>query len=205
MATQHADVKRLRAPFEAFVVDGFNFTKTYPGVRHWPLTHAHGDHTCGLSGAFDAGTIYCSTITKRLVCANISQRLEARIRTIDIGESIELGATKLTALDAGHCPGSLLFLFEHVSGVNVLHTGDMRASPAVRDQPGLAPFRAGGPRQLDLIYLDTTYANKNYDFPPQAEACAEIRSIVQREMHREPKTLIMCNAYTIGKENAFDA
>ena len=32
MATQHADVKRLRAPFDGFVVDGFNFTKTFPGV-----------------------------------------------------------------------------------------------------------------------------------------------------------------------------
>ena len=54
MATQHADVKRLRAPFDGFVVDGFNFTKTFPGVRHWLLTHAHSDHTCGLSGGFDA-------------------------------------------------------------------------------------------------------------------------------------------------------
>ena len=38
MATQHADVKRLRAPFDGFVVDGFNFTKTFPGCRHWLLT-----------------------------------------------------------------------------------------------------------------------------------------------------------------------
>ena len=32
MATQHADVKRLRAPFDGFVVDGFNFTKTFPAA-----------------------------------------------------------------------------------------------------------------------------------------------------------------------------
>ena len=49
------------------------------------------------------------------------------------------------------------------------------------------------------------YADKRYDFPAQADACAEIGAIVRRELEREPKTLFLCNTYTVGKENAFDA
>ena len=116
MATQHADVKRLRAPFDGFVVDGFNFTKTFPGVRHWLLTHAHSDHTCGLSGGFDAGTIYCSEITKRLVTRDVSARLGERMVVINAGDSIHIEelSTTLTALDAGHCPG--LYCFSSSTG-----------------------------------------------------------------------------------------
>ena len=97
MATQHADVKRLRAPFDGFVVDGFNFTKTFPGCRHWLLTHAHSDHTCGLSGGFDAGTIYCSEITKRLVMRDVSARLGERARRLQ--HACPALATPITAVE----------------------------------------------------------------------------------------------------------
>ena len=38
MATQNACIKRLLAPFDGFVVDGFNFVAQFPDVRHWLLT-----------------------------------------------------------------------------------------------------------------------------------------------------------------------
>ncbi|KAH8069700.1 hypothetical protein JL721_5588 [Aureococcus anophagefferens] len=131
MATQNAQVKRLDDPFGAFVVDGFNFVKAFPDVRHWLLTHAHSDHTCGLRANFDAGTIYCSTITKRLVAREFPGRLGDRIETLDPGAS--------------------------------------------------------------------------NDFPSQGEACAVIADVVTQELAREPKTLFLANAYSVGKENAFDA
>jgi len=142
------------------------------------------------------------------VLRDVSAKLADCMVIVNAGESIyvEELKTTLTALDAGHCPGSLLFLLDHKpSGACVLHTGDMRASERVRTQPGLATFRTGGARQLDAVYLDTTYADKRYDFPAQADACAEIGAIVRRELEREPKTLFLCNTYTVGKENAFDA
>ena len=67
MATQHAAVKRLAPPLHAFIVDGFNFIE--PDCRHYLLTHAHSDHTCGLHGSFDVGTIYCSALTARVLRA----------------------------------------------------------------------------------------------------------------------------------------
>ena len=119
-----------------FSVDGFGFQRA--AVRHYFLTHAHTDHTCYLSRSFDAGTIYCSEITKRLVTRDVSARLGERMVVINVGDSIHIEelATTLTALDAGHCPGSLLFLLEHrPTKLCILHTGDMRASEHIRNQP----------------------------------------------------------------------
>lgn len=69
MATQHVAVKRLRAPLDGFIVDGFHYCQ--PDVRHYLLTHAHSDHTCGLHASFDLGTIYCSSTTARILRATL--------------------------------------------------------------------------------------------------------------------------------------
>ena len=135
MATQHASLKRLRPPLSGFIVDGFNFCEA--DVRHYLLTHAHSDHTCGLHASFDLGTVYCSSVTARVLRATIGLP-EKRITTIDVGQSIEVEGVQITALDAGHCPGSLMFLLEHLAtGHTALHTGDMRASQPVREAVSL--------------------------------------------------------------------
>ena len=61
----------------------------------------------------------------------------------------------MTFLDANHCPGSALLHFRHRSTNRVvLHTGDFRASRAVRDDPLLAALlRAHG--RVDELMLDT--------------------------------------------------
>ena len=141
MATQHASLKRLRPPLSGFIVDGFNFCEA--DVRHYLLTHAHSDHTCGLHASFDLGTVYCSSVTARVLRATIGLP-EKRITTIDVGQSIEVEGVQITALDAGHCPGSLMFLLEHLAtGHTALHTGDMRASQPIREAVCAALLRRG--------------------------------------------------------------
>ena len=87
MATQHASIKRLRAPLSRFIVDGFNFCE--PDVRHYFLTHAHSDHTTGLTASFDLGEVYCSALTARMLRATIGVKAKL-IHTIEVGESIEV-------------------------------------------------------------------------------------------------------------------
>ena len=193
MATQHASIKRLRAPLSRFIVDGFNFCE--PDVRHYFLTHAHSDHTTGLTASFDIGEIYCSALTGRMLRATIGVKAKL-IHTIEVGESIEVEGARVTALDAGHCPGALMFLFE-AEGHRALHTGDCRASPDVVAAAVAAvcgpPARGG----LDLLYLDTTYASPRWDFPPQPESLSMMQRIVEAELAREPRTLFIVGSYSV--------
>ncbi|KAG6335265.1 hypothetical protein ID866_3821 [Astraeus odoratus] len=107
----------------------------------------------------------------------------------------DTGGVTVTLIEANHCPGSCLFLFEglqtvdagdsafkspHVGSARVfryLHCGDFRASP----RHVLHPAVRG--KHIDHIYLDTTYLD------PKTHATAYI-------LHR---------TYTIGKERIVKA
>jgi DNA cross-link repair 1A protein len=232
MATQNAALKRLAAPLDHFIVDGFNFIE--PDVHHYFLTHAHSDHTCGLHASFDVGTIYCSPLTARVLRATLGTK-QKLIRTFDIGETIEVEGVRVTALDAGHCPGSLMFLFHHVAtGHIALHTGDCRASPVIVDaavaaariasttaaalvlgatataasqtaNTAAATAREPAGGLVHTIYLDTTYWQPRWSFPPQEDSLRMLETLVAAELGREPRTLFLVGSYQIGKEKAIAA
>lgn len=70
---------------------------------------------------------------------------------------------EVTLVDANHCPGAVQFLFRLPTGEKYVHCGDMRFSPKLLDNPLLAAFR-----NCTAVYLDTTYCNPRFTFPPQA-------------------------------------
>ena len=220
MATQHAALKRLAPPLQKFIVDGFNFCE--PDVRHYLLTHAHSDHTTGLNASFDLGTIYCSSITARVLRSTIGTR-QKLLCTLEVGETIEVEGVMITALDAGHCPGALMFLFHDLaSGHRALHTGDCRASERIRVHAAHALSGGSTGRGaaegsltavqgdvslpvLDILYLDTTYAQPRWSFPPVEQALDAISRLVVAELEREPRTLFIVGSYQVGKEAAIAA
>ncbi|CAL6401664.1 unnamed protein product [Bathycoccus prasinos] len=83
------------------------------------LTHMHQDHLRGLrEDTFENdnnGRIYCTEITKILLVKRFP-RLESKVKVLEFN---------VYCLDAGHCPGSAMFVFEGTFG-KVLHTGDFR-------------------------------------------------------------------------------
>jgi hypothetical protein len=77
-----------------------------------------------------AGTVYCTQITASLVNARLRLPL-SRMHVVALNTPIMVEGVRVTFVDANHCPGAAMILFEPPSGAPILHTGDCRcAAPA---------------------------------------------------------------------------
>lgn len=146
------------------------------------LSHIHTDHTLGLDSSWP-GPLYCSEVTGRLVVERLQVR-EELVVPLEVGQAHVLWTASgrsltVTVIDANHCPGAVMFLFEGSFGA-VLHTGDFRFSRLLhREQcPALAGLLAR--RRLDKLFLDNTYCVPFFSFPPTSEATAEAVALVER-------------------------
>lgn len=93
-----------------FSVDTFGpYTATKRRKRHHFLTHAHKDHTVGISPSNIVFPIYSSPLTISLLLQRHPQLDESFFVRIEIGQSVIVddpdGEFKVTAFDANHCPG----------------------------------------------------------------------------------------------------
>ncbi|XP_073175761.1 5' exonuclease Apollo isoform X3 [Lepidochelys kempii] len=96
-------------------------------ARVFFLSHMHSDHTVGLSSTWHR-PVYCSPITGRILHHRLKVA-ERWIWPLEVGQSHlvaldEVGKRTMTVtlIDANHCPGSVMFLFEGPFGV-ILYTG----------------------------------------------------------------------------------
>ncbi|XP_075224374.1 uncharacterized protein LOC142326088 isoform X2 [Lycorma delicatula] len=181
-------------PDTPIVVDAFSYG-VIPGIKAYFLTHFHSDHYCGLRKSFDQ-PIFCSKVTAELIKLKIGVD-EKRLNVINCGERRVVQGVEVVAMDANHCPGAVMFLFQLRTGQNYLHVGDFRAGPQMESYPELKQLH------IHKLFLDTTYCKPEYDFPTQNTIIEEIVSIVKDELQKNPKTLIVCGAYLIGKEKVF--
>ncbi|XP_020969333.1 DNA cross-link repair protein SNM1 isoform X2 [Arachis ipaensis] len=162
---------------------------------HWFLTHFHLDHYQGLTKSFSHGKIYCSSITASLVNINIGIAYD-KIHVLPLNEKVSIDGVDVTCLDANHCPGSIIILFQPPNGKAVLHTGDFRYSEEIANNPFLRMCR------IRTLILDTTYCNPQYDFPKQEAVIQFVIDAIQAEAFN-PQTLFLIGSYTIGKERLF--
>ncbi|KAK8941701.1 DNA cross-link repair protein SNM1 [Platanthera guangdongensis] len=176
-----------------FRVDAFQYLKG--DCSHWFLTHFHMDHYQGLTKNFCYGKIYCSKITGRLVNMKIGVPWD-RIQILPLNEKINIAGVNLTCLDANHCPGSIIILFEPSNNKAILHTGDFRFSA---EMAGSSLLQSS---HIHTLILDTTYCNPQYDFPKQDEVVQFVIDAIRAESFN-PKTLFLIGTYTIGKERLF--
>ncbi|KZP21085.1 DRMBL-domain-containing protein [Athelia psychrophila] len=243
---------RRKAPFYKVLqgmpiaVDAFRYG-SIPGVTAYFLTHAHSDHYTNLAANWKNGPIYCSDGTANLIIHMLSVDPKwVHPLPMDVPTIIpNTGGVKVTLIEANHCPGSCLFFYEGPQTIDAgdsafkspfvgssqtfryLHCGDFRASP----RHVLHPAVKG--KRIDHIYLDTTYLDPKYTFPPQPlviSACAELaRRIVAKQSTsdgagerkltmdsfmtvdkspvrtKQDKTLIVVGTYSIGKERIVKA
>eukprot|EP00127_Corallochytrium_limacisporum_P003270 Clim_evm119s147 gene=Clim_evmTU119s147 len=154
------------------------------------LSHVHNDHLVGMNslGRYILResrqwnnkdiTVYGTQQSKDMLLA-MSQEERIAVgkimKPIDIEDPMILylssGITlRVTAIDAEHCPGSVMFLFESSDRRTVLYTGDFRYCSRNRLPKSLQEI-AGN---IDAVYLDTTFAEPKYfkRIPPREESIA---------------------------------
>ncbi|XP_023557507.1 5' exonuclease Apollo isoform X2 [Octodon degus] len=96
----------------------------------------------------------------------------------------------VTLIDANHCPGSVMFLFEGYFGT-ILYTGDFRYTPSMLKEPALAVGK-----QIHTLYLDNTNCNPALVLPSRQEAAQQIIQLIRRH----PQHNIKIGLYSLGKE-----
>nr|XP_014091156.2 DNA cross-link repair protein PSO2/SNM1 isoform X2 [Bactrocera oleae] len=176
-----------------FAVDAFQYGQI-SGITHYFLTHFHADHYQGLTRKFEM-PLYVSPITANLVRAFISVE-NKYINEIELRKPLMINDVEVTAIDANHCPGAVMFIFKLSTGRCIIHTGDFRASPDMESDPIFWN------NDIDTIYLDTTYIAHKHNFASQYESIDRAKRII-REFHKKRPTtrvLYVCGSYVIGKE-----
>ncbi|CAG7830637.1 unnamed protein product [Allacma fusca] len=182
------------------------------------LSHAHTDHTVGLeTEAFlerlkEPGIkLYCQAITPILLGdferylggeAGIEELVRCgKLVPLDAEKTVEIEIpaktssyfVELTLLPAGHCPGSVMFLFESGSK-RILHTGDCRISVddlKVMRHLHVGPLSSGHVKSIDHLFVDSTFCSKNAEvFPDRRIAFEEAINYVRNHLKRGDKYYI---------------
>ncbi|KAJ2162887.1 repair protein PSO2 SNM1 [Coemansia sp. RSA 552] len=194
-----------RMPHTTFTVDAFSYGALDFCTGYF-LTHFHSDHYGGLSKRF-AGTIYCSQITANCITSKLGLS-SSQVHPLPMNTRCRVQDVLVTFIDANHCPGSVIILFEvPLEGgrvCRIVHTGDFRATtdqvlqilrvfgadaqtPLLPDDicgSGLAAIPMLLSPVVDYVYLDTTYLSPEHAFPEQdqvVEAVVEFCAKIQAE------------------------
>jgi DNA cross-link repair 1A protein len=210
-----------RIPGTDFICDGFLYAKPSLSQTYF-LSHFHSDHYGGIDRSWNAGIIYCSLPTANLVHARLGvdrqylHPLGLESPTI-LMETTTGKPVTVTLLDANHCPGAVMFLFQ-VNKRTILHVGDFRWDKQLMlSYPPLQALASWQQQQqqpnqqqqqqLDELFLDTTYCEEKYTLPSQhdtIEAAVQVavQQVEQSRVARE-RLLLLFGAYTIGKERLY--
>ena len=219
-----------------FICDGFQYAKPTLAKKYF-LTHFHSDHYGGITSKWGNGIIYCSHATANLIHEQLGVQkqyiislpmntpttiLDTYLSNNNSHQDDNHKPVVVTLLDANHCPGAIMFLFQ-INEKQILHVGDFRWDRMkMLKIPSLAGF-ASSKLQLDLLMLDTTYCNEKYSkLPTQEEAILAAIDVMKKEMKLErsmcrtffkspkssndfcmDKTLFLFGAYSIGKERIY--
>ncbi|KAK7067353.1 Protein artemis [Halocaridina rubra] len=162
------------------------------------LSHAHSDHMVGLSSpqfldhleSNNGVYLYCSAITARFLQASIRHRpLDPYVRPLHLEEPVKITVPNVaeeashqlcvTLIPAGHCPGSVMFLFEGRGGT-VLYTGDFRTSVGDVERIRALHNADGTVKTVDSLHIDTTFCHRDIlHFPTREESCSAIGDLVE--------------------------
>ncbi|XP_065173401.1 protein artemis [Atheta coriaria] len=176
------------------------------------LSHVHTDHMRGLYQceflkrlANEKLTLYSHEVSTIFLrsrypdYANCFQYLPINLpTTLKTADKFEFN---VTLLPAGHCPGSVMFLFESDKHT-VLYTGDFRLKLAeFKKFKGLYTPQ-GTLKRIQKVHLDTTFMFKRYEqFPSREESLGAICNLIEEWLEQDPKNIVNLDTrYRYGAE-----
>ncbi|XP_076089753.1 protein artemis-like [Mytilus galloprovincialis] len=179
------------------------------------LSHIHEDHTVGLDRptflemlqASSDVFLYCSEVTKLLLLEKPKySHLEHYVRVLPINVptevsipqqgSCKIGTVEVTLINASHCPGSVMFLFDGTEGI-CLYTGDFRwDSQQITNIPALHD-KNGSVKHIDSLYIDTTFCHESSIYIPSREDSANaVYNLVKEWIGKGPNYVVHFKART---------
>nr|CAI5842680.1 unnamed protein product [Callosobruchus analis] len=190
--------------FPGISVDRFDSNNEQSEVYF--LSHCHTDHMVGLSsgqfqrslidnGKYLFGSPITCIILKKMY-PDIKNNLKELSLYLPTNITLKNSAFSVTTIPAGHCPGSVMFLFEGktrilYTGDFRIHKGDIRKFKSFYD-----PFT--NVKSIDKIYLDTTFFFKEYlKFPKREDSLNELCVVIKEWL--DMGSLYMINLITSAK------
>lgn len=191
----------MKVPHVNAIVDGFAYSSSLNSSEFvFFLTHFHSDHYKGLTPTWNSGRIYASRQTSILLRSEFPQ-LEIYSLELDVPHWIVLNPStgqgiNVTLIDANHCIGSVMFLFQSVETGNILFTGDFRFVPEMLQHPALRDS-SGKVIEIDQLFLDNTFARPEFQFPTQ-DVCKEM---LCRVIEENPNFDVFIKSECFGRED----
>ncbi|KAM4611123.1 5' exonuclease Apollo isoform 1-T2 [Polymixia lowei] len=183
-------------PHTPLAVDFWQVRKC-PHSRLFFLSHMHSDHTVGLTSTWCDRPIYCSPVSATLLKLKLQVK-DQWIHPLELDEPYmlsldDIGKERLTVtlLDANHCPGAVMFLFQGYFG-SILYTGDFRYTPSMLREPCLRNNTT-----IDVLYLDNTNCDPTRTLPSRQQATQQIKEIIRSH----PNHNVVIGLYALGKES----
>ncbi|KAK0146793.1 5' exonuclease Apollo [Merluccius polli] len=183
-------------PHTPLAVD-YWYVRRCPRIRLFFLSHMHSDHTAGLTSTWSGRPIYCSPLSAALLKLKLQVK-QQWIHPLEVDEPHmlpldDIGKERLTVtlIDANHCPGSVMFLFQGYFG-SILYTGDFRYAPSMLREPCLR-----NNINIDVLYLDNTNCDPTRVLPTRQRATQKIKEIIRSHPDHE----VVIGLYSLGKES----
>lgn len=167
------------------------------------LSHCHTDHMIGLDNKsfqerlLNNGDIflYASPVSVRIL-TGLYPDLVHKFKCVPLKDSMLIVIPEnekfltVTAIPAGHCPGSVMFLFE--SDKNILYTGDIRLNAIDLGKYKTLFHQSDNVKKVvDLMYLDTTFFSPAYSkFPDRSESLKSLMQLVEDWISLGPNYVI---------------
>jgi DNA cross-link repair 1C protein len=132
--------------------------------------------------------LYASPITKSFVNARFPG---INCESLEIGypTSLEVNEMELsvTCLPSGHCPGSVMFLFETKDEKRILYTGDFRITK--KDMHKIIELNK---QSLDTLYVDSTFFKTDYThFPSQSQSIKKIIELIKDFIKKDTSNKVL--------------